>query len=236
MNRNEVEVLKGLKMMLKALFLFDTNGFKFGDIRIPNPLVVLSISSTLILHFGLTIWFCVEYEFDLKIISGAVSIASGSLQVQLIYIYLASYGRLVPDTVYDLQELVKQSKSNVLLSGRKKNKKFFIRHRMFQIGSINGDLPKEREFQSKICAKNFHFCFDCNRWILCYNRIDANFICFIRIPGSDGMDITITSGVRTLIPFIFLKINSKNCLDFQANIRYENVQRILCIMDPTDEC
>lgn len=111
MNTNsEVEVLSGLRMMLKALRLFKSDGIHIGQYLITNPIIIFGISTTLILHFGLTIWFCVEFEFDLKIISGAVSIASGSLQNQLIYICLAWYGRLVPETLDDLQELVDTSK------------------------------------------------------------------------------------------------------------------------------
>lgn len=106
----KTEVLKGLKMMLKALRLYRSDGLSIGSYWFPNSIIILLISSTLILHFGLTIWFCVEFDFDLKLISGAVSIASGSLQVQLIYICLASYRPLVVCTVDDLQDLVQRSK------------------------------------------------------------------------------------------------------------------------------
>lgn len=80
----KIDVLNGLKKMLKALRLFRSDGLLIGSYWFPNSIIILVISSTLILHFGLTIWFCVEFDFDLKIVSGAVSIASGSLQVQLI--------------------------------------------------------------------------------------------------------------------------------------------------------
>lgn len=109
MGKLKVKVLKGLKMMLKALSLFNENGAPVCGIEIPKAVIILCISATLILHFSLTIWFCIEFEFDLKIISGAVSIASGSLQVQLIYICLACHGRLVPSSINELQTLVQQS-------------------------------------------------------------------------------------------------------------------------------
>lgn len=106
----KIEVLKGLKMMLKFVRLFRNDGLSIGSYWFPNSIIILLISSTLILHLGLTIWFCVEFDLDLKIISGAVSIACGTSQVQLIYFHLASYRRLVVCTVDDLENMVQRSK------------------------------------------------------------------------------------------------------------------------------
>lgn len=223
MSRNNVEVLKGLKLMLKALSLYDINGLCIGRIRIPNPIIILFISSTLILHFGLTIWFCIEFELNLKIISGAVSIASGTLQVQLIYIYLASYGDLVPNTVDELQKLVQRSKclkpsvDEIIFDCLVKQRqclvntvylsfvanRFFLYYfisiitktRMLTVNGCLGNLQKDRNLECKTCEKTLHFCCYCQHWILYYNRIDANIIHIIQCTRSKSMDFTITSKV-----------------------------------------
>lgn len=110
MSKSPIDVLKGLKLMLNVLGLFDRNGLKCGLIRIPNFIAIVGMSATLILHLTLTIWFCIEFKFNLKIISGAVSILSGTLQNQLIYICFAIYGQLISTTINDLQHFVQERK------------------------------------------------------------------------------------------------------------------------------
>lgn len=106
----KIEVLSGLRLLLKLTNLYNKNGVYIGSVHIRDFYVFSMISLPPIFYTLLIIWDVIEEEFDLQSTSNSLATVIAVLQVTIAYISLAMKTDSMKSTVDDLQELVDQSK------------------------------------------------------------------------------------------------------------------------------
>lgn len=113
---NKIEVLSGIRPILKLSNLYNKNGVTFkynkkgGSVKIPNFLIFSLITLPTIYLFSLAIWIVIEEKFNLKLISHSLTGAIGLFQVTTAFISLGVKSDLVTKAVDHLQEVVEKSK------------------------------------------------------------------------------------------------------------------------------
>lgn len=107
--KNKVEVLSGLRLILKLTNLYNKHGVYIGSVKIPNILVFFLVMLPVIWHAFLLLWAVVDEKFDLKLISNSLAVTIGNIQTTLAYVSLAMETDLVISTVDHLQEVVEKS-------------------------------------------------------------------------------------------------------------------------------
>lgn len=106
----QVEVLSGIRLILKLTNLYNKNGVYIGSIKIPDFIISAMISLLSSYMTLLYFWAAVEEHFDMEIISGSLACTLGMLQTTIAYISLATKTYLVISTIDHLQEVVEKSK------------------------------------------------------------------------------------------------------------------------------
>lgn len=112
----KIEILTGLRLILKITNLYNKNGLyikynKNGDsVKIPNFVVFCLIFLQSFYMLTLLIWGVIEKKFDLELISISLAVAIGLIYTAISYISLALKTDSIISTVDHLQEVVEKSK------------------------------------------------------------------------------------------------------------------------------
>lgn len=109
MNHRKIEVLEQLKNILKCVELYPSNWF-VGNVHIPASFIFWPLLFMLMVLQIVSFWFCVAYEWDLAIVSGALCGIFAITQILAIYMDLRFSKSSLVTAVDSLQRLVQQSK------------------------------------------------------------------------------------------------------------------------------
>lgn len=115
-NEKEIEVLSGLRILLKLSNLYNKNGvyFKYnknGDsVKIPDFFLFCLILLPTLYTASLFLWFVIDEKFNLTITSNSLVLAIANIQMAISFISMAMKSDLVRTTVDHLQEAVERSK------------------------------------------------------------------------------------------------------------------------------
>lgn len=99
------ETLKDLTHLLKQLNLCESST-KIGNWTIPNSAFSIFNACSLLLYITMANWLCFEYSYNLAIVSGALMVSIGDVQVLLIFICLTIRRSLIVDSLLVIQEIV----------------------------------------------------------------------------------------------------------------------------------
>lgn len=106
-----IEVLSGLRFLLKWTNLYNKNGLHFYSVKLPDTLVYCLVPIPSFYLSLLFVWPVIEGKFNLKLLSSSLAFAIGNLQLAFAYISLASKTASIASTLDQLQEIVQKRKS-----------------------------------------------------------------------------------------------------------------------------
>lgn len=112
----QIEVLSGLRLLLKLTNLYNKKGvyFKYnkkGDsVKIPDFYVFCLISFPTFQFALFFIWFVIEEKFNLKMTALSLACAISTIQTTISYISLAMKTDLIGSCIDHLEESAKESK------------------------------------------------------------------------------------------------------------------------------
>lgn len=108
-NNQSIQVLSRCRPILKWLNLYNPNGVKIGEIKMPEWLVTLIIISIILDTVILYCLNCFDYKFNLDVVSGTFPYVIGSTQITLVYLSLAMRKNIIVDAIDCLQVAVTKS-------------------------------------------------------------------------------------------------------------------------------
>lgn len=113
---NRIEVLSGLRFILKYTNLYNKNGahFKYnksGDsIKVPDFLLFCLILLPTSYMVSLFVWFVIDEDFKLTVILNSLALVIANIQMAISFVSMAMKTDLIIATVNRLQEVVEKSK------------------------------------------------------------------------------------------------------------------------------
>lgn len=101
-----IDTLKTLTRLLKHLNLVKGTTTIFGYLSLSNDAFFLLHVCSISLYIVTAMILCLEYKFDLNVISGALCVSCGDLQILLIFICWTINRSLIEDSLKALRAIV----------------------------------------------------------------------------------------------------------------------------------
>lgn len=142
---NKLEVFKGLKNLLQFTELYPGEPGP-ERVRFAKLVVFRTLLSSFLWYEILTVWYCIESEWDLVNIPGALCGIFGSLQIFIIYLDFRCSKTLLTESVDAMQQLVEQSwfQNKKYYYGQTLNFcNYFVLLRMLEIGTVVQHLSEK---------------------------------------------------------------------------------------------
>lgn len=102
-------MLKGLRLFLSMSYLNGDTHVNIGRISISSILASIFLVLPMNLSLVFMIWFILDNDFDLKKTSGAIFLAFGIIQIDLMYGNLVINKSLIKEILDRLQSIVDES-------------------------------------------------------------------------------------------------------------------------------